>query len=448
LADDQQAFFCRLAVFSGHFDAEAAHAVCGGDDEFASLDMLASLVDKSMVVATPLRTRTSYWLLETMRQFGAARLTEGERQQVEDRHGEYFADLCERSWEEIRGRNSSDWLELLNDQFDNLRAAAEGALAQRDVDRAIRITGGLLMYNHIRRLPEIYDWLAQALALPGAYLHRLGHAARLHRENATSMAGDLHGAEVEARAILQEIDEADPLRPFTLCRLASDVGTMERIEEAEGYSLEALECARRLGPQSDYDQAEATWNLCIMAMWRGAPDRARAEQLVELARQLDNPKNLTRGLMMVGGAHPDPAQGADLYAQARDLAAQIGDSFLEATATAGHSVLTTIDDPRAAIRGIPELVAHAKSTGQHLIFAYIGRDFLPPLAALARFDAIPILDANSTRLCIRPASSAAAIAAAHDALGDDEYARLFAHGKTFSPTDLEDFLLQLASEVS
>jgi predicted ATPase len=214
LADDQQAFFCRLAVFSGHFDVDAAHAVCGGDDEFGSIDMLASLVEKSMVVATPLGTRMSYRLLDTMRQFGAARLTDGEQQQLEDRHGEYFADLCERSWEGIRGHHSSDWLELLNDQFDNLRAAAELALAHHDVDRAIRITGGLLMYNHIRRLPEIYGWLAQALALPDAYQHRLGHAARLHRENAMSMAGDLPGAEAEARAILQEIAEAKSSSPL------------------------------------------------------------------------------------------------------------------------------------------------------------------------------------------------------------------------------------------
>jgi hypothetical protein len=152
--------------------------------------------------------------------------------------------------------------------------------------------------------------------------------------------------------------------------------------------------------------------------------------------------------MMVGEAHPDPVQGAELVAQARDLAAQIGDSFLQASATAGLSVLTTIDDPRAALRGITELVAHAKSTGQHVIFAYVGRDFVAPLAALARFDAIPIFEATSTRLCIRPGAAVAAIAAAHDALGEDEYARLFAHGKTFSPVDLEDFLLQLAAEVS
>ena len=90
--------------------------------------MLASLVDKSLVVATPQGSRTSYRLLETMRQYGAARLAGDEEAQLRDRHGEYFADLAERAWDGMRGRHSQDWLELLDDQFDNLRAAWERAI--------------------------------------------------------------------------------------------------------------------------------------------------------------------------------------------------------------------------------------------------------------------------------------------------------------------------------
>ena len=73
---------------------------------------------------------------------------------------------------------------------------------------------------------------------------------------------------------------------------------------------------------------------------------------------------------------------------------------------------------------------------------------MAPLAALARFDAIPILEATSIGICLRPAEAAAAVAVAHEALGDSEYARLFAEGKTFSLSALEEFLLQLASEAS
>jgi predicted ATPase len=153
LDDEAQQFFCRLSVFSGNFDTEAAHAVCGGEDEFATIDLLSGLVDKSLVVAAPQGARTSYRLLETMRQYGAARLV-GEEKQLHARHSEYFADLAERTWEGMRGRHSQDWMELLDDQFDNMRAAWERALLAQDVDQIVRIAGGLFMYNQTRRLPR------------------------------------------------------------------------------------------------------------------------------------------------------------------------------------------------------------------------------------------------------------------------------------------------------
>jgi predicted ATPase/class 3 adenylate cyclase len=85
--------------------------------------------------------RTSYQLLETMRQYGAARLAGDEEVQLQDRHGDYFADLAERAWDGMRGRRSQDWLELLDDQFDNLRAAWERALFAPDIDQMVRIAG-------------------------------------------------------------------------------------------------------------------------------------------------------------------------------------------------------------------------------------------------------------------------------------------------------------------
>jgi predicted ATPase len=156
LDDEARQLFCRLSVFSGAFDAEAAHVVCGGDDEFATMDVVASLVDKSLAVAAPRGERTSYRLLETMRQYGAARLGGDEEAQVRDRHGEYFADLAERAWDGMRGHDSQAWLDLLEDQFDNIRAVWERAILAENVDQAVRIAGGLFMYNHTRRLPEIY----------------------------------------------------------------------------------------------------------------------------------------------------------------------------------------------------------------------------------------------------------------------------------------------------
>ena len=118
----------------------------------------------------------------------------------------------------MRGRHSQDWLELLDDQFDNIRAAWERALLAHNVDQIVRIAGGLFMYNHTRRLPEIYRWVEQALALPDSYRHRLARHARLHRAYGMYMNNELAAAEAEIRAVLAEGgDDSDPLKPLALC---------------------------------------------------------------------------------------------------------------------------------------------------------------------------------------------------------------------------------------
>jgi hypothetical protein len=106
------------------------------------------------------------------------------------------------------------------------------------------------------------------------------------------------------------------------------------------------------------------------------------------------------------------------------------------------------DDPLAAIRALPELVEQARSTGQRLGLVQRGRDLLEPLAAIGRYDAVAVLDGASLPFSVRPALAAEAVAAARDALGEDRYTQLYEEGQSFSPADLEEYLLQLATEPS
>ena len=103
LKPDQQTFFVRLSIFAGRFDLEAAHQVCWPDDELAAIDTLDDLVAKSLLIAQRHGRRTSYLMLETMRQYSSQRLTPTERERLADRHAEFYADLGERSWDGIRG---------------------------------------------------------------------------------------------------------------------------------------------------------------------------------------------------------------------------------------------------------------------------------------------------------------------------------------------------------
>src|SRR6185312_7273443 len=76
LTDDERLLFCRLAVFPDWFGLEAAEAVGGGDglDELDVVDLLTSLVDKSLVATVHVDGDLRYQLLETLRVFGLARL--------------------------------------------------------------------------------------------------------------------------------------------------------------------------------------------------------------------------------------------------------------------------------------------------------------------------------------------------------------------------------------
>ena len=447
LEEEAGRFFCRLSVFSGNFDAEAAHGVCGDDDEFATVDLLASLVDRSLVVATPQGSRTSYRLLESMRQYGAERLRADEEEQLRDRHGEYFAGLAERAWDGVRGRHSQDWMDLLDDHFDNLRAAWERAILAQNADQVVRIAGGLFMYNHARRLPEIYRWVDEALSLPDAHGHRLGRHARLHGAYAIYINGGLAAAETEIRGLLAEGgDDSDPVQPAALVLLTQVSMNYGRVEETAKLSREAEDCARRRGPDYDYDLAEALWNRCGSAVMRGSPDLAAASEYLQIARNLGNARALAGALLMSGASDPDQGHGVELLAQARDLTARTKNTVHHGLATSWVAFLA--DDPQAAIRAVPEMVDQARTSGQRLILGQQGRHLLRPLATLGRYDAVAVLDGASSPISIRPVLVAEAATAARQALGNDRYTELYDTGHSFSPADLEEYLLQLASELS
>ena len=182
---------------------------------------------------------------------------------------------------------------MVEDQFDNIRAAWERAILAENVDQVVRIAGGLFMYNHTRRLPEIYQWVEQALALPDSHGHRLARHARLHRAYGMFMNAQGAVSEAEIRAVLAEgADDFDPLRPLGLCVLTQALYNLGRFQETAELAREAENCARRGGPDYDYDLAEALFNRCAVALFQDAPDREAADEYLELARALGNARAL------------------------------------------------------------------------------------------------------------------------------------------------------------
>jgi non-specific serine/threonine protein kinase len=168
----EQALFRRLAVFVGGCSLEAAREVC---EEDQAQDLIESLVAKNLVRslasdASPGEVRLG--LFETIREFGLEQLAwAGELEPLQRRHAESCLVLAERAEPGLGGPQVRTWLELLNKEHENLRAALSWSLAtdrQRSGDTALRLAGALARFWHVG---DYYDegrrWLMRALACTG-----------------------------------------------------------------------------------------------------------------------------------------------------------------------------------------------------------------------------------------------------------------------------------------
>ena len=113
LDPELQKLFRQLSVFRGGFTFPACGAVSGADDEYEVLESLGQLVDKSLVRAMPAGEESRYSVLEPLRQYAAARITEDEAAKTGGRHARYFRDLAEQAAPELHGPRLLEWLARL-----------------------------------------------------------------------------------------------------------------------------------------------------------------------------------------------------------------------------------------------------------------------------------------------------------------------------------------------
>ncbi|QQM47065.1 BTAD domain-containing putative transcriptional regulator [Streptomyces liliifuscus] len=158
----------RLSVFAGGCDLAAAEAVCGP----AALELLGSLVDKSLVVAAPSPLggadgEMRYRLLETVAEYAGQRLDEsGERPAAERAHLTYYRELARTTDPELRGPGQRAAIELLQIEGENTRAALQHAVAARDEQEALCLVLSLAWYWQIRDLrTAARNWSREIMAL-------------------------------------------------------------------------------------------------------------------------------------------------------------------------------------------------------------------------------------------------------------------------------------------
>ncbi|MGW0698327.1 ATP-binding protein [Streptomyces sp. NPDC002867] len=164
LTEDERTVLRRLAVFSGGCTLDRAEEVCGA----GALEALVSLVDKSLVTAVPGDGQgMRYGLLETVAEYAAERLDEvGERAAVGRRHLHAYREFARRGDAALRGPGQAGWLERLESEHDNIRAALRTATGLGAEQEALCLTLSMNWFWQQRgHLADARAWAPAAAGL-------------------------------------------------------------------------------------------------------------------------------------------------------------------------------------------------------------------------------------------------------------------------------------------
>ncbi len=378
LSKDEQAVFRRLGVAVGGCTLDAAAAMCGDPD--GQLDThLHSLAEKHLVQMTASDDGTRVDMLETIREFALERLLEsGETTTTERRHAHHHLTLAADAEPHLVGTDQVAWVERLEIEQGNLRAALAWALHREDEpDTTLAgVRGAVSLWRFwLRRgsLREGVDWLERALAQPvedrALRARGLVALARLHeaRSSHARAATLIDEALPLSREIGEDAVEADALG--VLGEIAEDQGDFAtasarhvaalELYQADGLRRESATSLNKLGMiayfRGEFDRATELWeesvtifrelgdrwatgvllgNLGHVAMATGRFDRAVAlhEENLSIARLLGDKGsigrevfNLAEAMQMRGDGEQDSMldEALDLQRETNDRHSEI-----------------------------------------------------------------------------------------------------------------------------
>ncbi len=235
LSPDEKILFRRLAAFTAGFTLDTVEAVCM-DSTLATLkpmDGISSLFSKSLVTADTLgRTQARYRLLETIREYALEKLdAAGEKADLYDRHLQFFLTHAEEAAPRMGDSFQQFWLNWLDGEQDNLRAALDWALESSRIEEGLRLACTLVRYWEIRSLNrESLSWFERLLARAGEDVAPAVHANACTFSSFVSMfLGNASAAlrygrkavDIAELAASAESSDAEAIRAFALSGLAA-----------------------------------------------------------------------------------------------------------------------------------------------------------------------------------------------------------------------------------
>ncbi|MBO0822483.1 MAG: LuxR family transcriptional regulator [Actinobacteria bacterium] len=411
LTSAERVLLRRCCAFGGRFTLEDVESVCLPEEESdaVALDLLSSLVDKSLLVKEDARSLACYRLHETMREFARVKLTEaGEEEAVGLRCVKYYRRKCQLSAVDVRFR-MLDWLAWADLEIDNIRAVLQQCAAHADAQRGIDIALGLSWYWVTRATSEGTRWLDGFLAADGGdqVVHGWAHFIRgflavLTADPATarpalhqamkvarqagqpgllsealamaSIAEGMTGDHASAKRLLGEAqvataDNAGILMTISVLQARSLNGLAEA--DPEAVRLAASEGVRLAEEAGDlYALEMMLLNLGSAALIAGELDEARPflERALRIAGEIDDrvaQQYILYGFAVHAALTGQARLGAQLLGAAQIARTEVGASlipFLE-------PLLARAEDAAVAALGAARFEAemeNGKSLGRHV----------------------------------------------------------------------------------
>lgn len=331
LSPDTQRFFAQLCVFRGGWTVEAAEAVC---EEPLALDLLAQLRECSLVSTQVVYTQESesgirFRMLETLREYAQAQLSEEEYAAARARHAVFFLELAEEAEPHLTGPEQAGWLDRLDMEHDNLRAALEWCLVDDEVEgtqrnsvssaeAGLRLAGALWLFWKVR------GYLSEGRQRTAAALSRSGVAQERTKGQADALSGAgnlawLQGNFASARSLHEKSlalhrergdKQGSANSLINLGHVARDQGDYA---SARSRYEESLALHRELGNKQG--MAGSIGNLGLLAHTQGDYASARSffEESLAIRREVGDRQGIALSLTGLGSVAREQGD----YASAR-----------------------------------------------------------------------------------------------------------------------------------
>lgn len=414
LTESEQVLFDRLGVFAAGFELDAAENVCGTEPLSSDdvLDLVASLVDKSLVMAEEREDGTRYRTLETIRDYAREKLeARGDMAAVAARHCDYFLAMAKEGRRGLLGAEQAHWIRRLEAEQANMRAAIVLALEEK-VDPIVAVKFQVALMNfwiprgyvsEARRSVDASLVRSAVRASPVAHAHALYVGATLaasqsDHETAVRMLeeclalrrtigdasevagtlstlsfvllnrGDASGARergAEALATFRELGN-DLGQAISLLRLGNIHLYLSEYDEARRYFEQGLAIAARMQHaemHSEFERMLGEVALCVHDLAAAQGHASRSLEICEAAGVKREEASTQHFLGRVALAHSDPAKAAACFVaslrafHAFDMKAELLDCL--------DDVARILQD-RGASRDAAELMAAADAVRNRL----------------------------------------------------------------------------------